>query len=200
MKRRCHLKQNWLRITVLSCLFILLFSTHSVGQVNYLRLFNSGLNFGWLRMGTELGMFKNSWSMYAYGGTLEYNNAYNPPRNFQMPRTTVGGAQGAISYINNQVNPFRGASSVFMGAANLAYAHIYAQYGRCPSCMKRAMLAAGRSFFGAGRAMNNQVLMNVGSEIENTAARINPTRMTMPQVQSYTGYLAQKMTEIQRVL
>ena len=188
--------RRFLKFTVLSCIIFLLFGTLSYAQ-NLERIFNSGVNFGWLRYTTALGIDRDSWSEYASNGTQEYNNAFSPPRDFKTPPASVAGAQDAIAYIAIQVDYIRGAKGLFLGAANLAYTHVYAVYGRCPSCLRKTMLAAGRHLKGAGRTLGNQDLSDEGTRWETTAASLNPKEMDEEDVRAFATPLVQSIIRIQ---
>ena len=165
-------------------------------QANLERLFNSGLNYGWLRQSFEYNMFRNMWNRYAQGGAAEYNNAFSPPRRYRTPSATLRGAQQAIGYIPTQIRSIRGASQIFKGGVALARAHIFAQNGRCPSCLKGTMFTAGNHIEAAGRDTNNRALMNIGRNLMNQSRAMRGI-MNMQQVQAYTGTLAGFMQQVQ---
>ncbi len=189
----------------LKCALLIIFTMAMVtagihGQpFNKERLFNSGLNFGWLNVASQLNMFPNMWHTYARDGAAEYNYAFNPIRRFQPPPATFKGSQDAASYIGSQLRLIPGgvAGQLFNAGIYLARAHILAQHGRRPTWMRREIRSAHYMLRDAGKRLNHQTLRNISIQLQNLFNSVIVGSNVPPR---YINILAGLITQVRQAI
>lgn len=188
-------------IMILLCL--MLGTAAPVPQVvNRVGIFNSALNYGWLHAAIGNGMFQHEWENYAKNGRLWLINAFSPPLKLYEWKGNSQDALNAISGIKGILQQYQGQPwlALFNGGIGLAVAHITAQHGRCPTCLKNTLWTAGNDIEIAGKLMNNQNIINIGINMKNVSSTMPANNMTTQQIQAYTNVLAEFMRSIQAAL
>lgn len=164
----------FVRIAILAGLLVLVAAAVGGQPFNSTRIFNAGLNLGWLCQEAESGMFYEHWTNYARNGAAEYNNAFFPSPLLPAPPATMRGAQEAIAKIG-QLLPANGhgaAHPLFMGGVSLAMAHISAQSGRSPAGLRAHLRSAGPLLSETGSSLNNPKLKGIGLSLLHDAESV----------------------------
>lgn len=169
-------------------------------EFNPTNLFNAGVNLGWLRNTLEFGM--NPWlhDTYASDFSAEFNAAISRSPWMQPPQTNVTSVGNYIEGIKGWLKADSLAYAVFSTGVSLAISQIDAQYGKCPSCLKASLGRAAGELRALGKILGNQNLEGMAVDLLERANKMQPEKMRVADVQSYSATLSNAMAAVRASL
>lgn len=174
--------------------------------VSLKRIFNAGLNLGWLVAASSTNMFPHLHRGYASNAAAEFNNAFYPMRAMGPPPTNSRDARDYLSKLESKLPRYGQdrralqARNILLAGWNLGIAHVYAQHGRCPSCMTSAMQDAGRNLTAAGQGALIQSLHVLGNRLQREAWDARARVKSVAALQAYKSTLERAMADVRNAL
>ncbi len=168
------------------------------------QLFNSGVNLGWLIAAIDTGLFPAQRPTYAANSAAHFNAGISPSPGWGSPGVDRQNAsyrwdqqKQKVGYASNSAaTPMTRAASAIMDAGFLlGAAHINAQKGTCPSCVRMSTYNAGQSL-SYSRVSS---LEGIGGELMALARRME-TASSVADVQYFINDLAGAITTLQGML
>lgn len=177
-------------------------STDSIVSVG--QLFNSGVNLGWLIAAIDTGLFPAERPGFAANSAAHFNAGIAPSPAWSSPGIDRQDASNRWEQQKQKVGYASNGAATAMGRAApaimdagflLGAAHINAQKGTCPSCVRMSTYNAGQSL----RYSRVSVLEGIGDELMALARRME-TAASIEDVQFFINPLADAITTLQGML
>ncbi|MEK6233290.1 MAG: hypothetical protein N2C14_01110, partial [Planctomycetales bacterium] len=166
------------------------------------RVFDTGLNLGWLSASLETGVAARSRGFHATVAARHFSQAFTPPLKFDPPQprpAVVIRYQAAVmrtltAHAADSDDPLlRASPDLARGGYHLARAHLLAQQGEFPAAMSKELNAAGMYLARVGQRSRRVELVRLGGQLV-AAAKKAPRYPSSSRMREFTVVLTNVIT------